>query len=214
MACSELRNLTALAVLSLLLGCAPKYEYFDDTVRRTWQSCLVCHSTVEMQRGPRLEHLPPWYLESQMRKYLDGTRGTNPDNRSEYLMGTAVKNVDHILDVGALSRYISQQPKIPPLQSIKGDVTNGRAIYKSRCASCHREGDGSKMLKSPPLIGLDDWYLYDQLRKFRDADRGYHDDDKQGIAMGVAVQGMSDDQFRDIVAYILTDLNPDPHADE
>jgi cytochrome c553 len=200
--------------LLLLIGCAPKYEYFDDTVRRTWQSCLVCHSTVEMQRGPRLEHLPPWYIERQLHKYLRGQRGSNPENRSEFLMGTAVKNVDRILDVGALSRYISQQPQVAPLASIKGDVTNGRAIYKARCAACHNKGEGSRLLKAPPLIGVDDWYLYDQLRKFRDGKRGYHDEDVEGIAMGVGLQGMSDAQFRDIVAFILADLNPDPHTDE
>jgi cytochrome c553 len=217
-ACSDLRKLcprsSIIIGLLMILGCAPKYEYFDDTVRRTWQSCLVCHSTVEMQRGPRLEHLPPWYLERQIHKFLDGHRGADSANRSEFLMGTAVKNVDRILDVAALTRYIAQQPKMPPLQSIDGDVTHGRAMYKARCASCHRDGDGSRMLKSPPLIGLDDWYLYDQLRKFRDRKRGYHDDDKEGITMGVAVQGMTDDQFRDIVAFILAELNPDPNSDE
>jgi cytochrome c553 len=61
---------------------------------------------------------------------------------------------------------------------------------------------------------VDDWYLYDQLRKFRDGKRGYHDEDVEGIAMGVGLQGMSDAQFRDIVAFILADLNPDPHTDE
>ena len=87
----------------------------------------------------------------------------------------------------------------------------GKAADVGSSASCLQSaGDG----KSPPVAGLDDWYLYDQLRKFRDRKRGYHEDDKEGIAMGVAVQGMSDEQFRDIAVFILAELNPDPMSDE
>src|ERR1041384_6737959 len=37
-------------------------------------SCLLCHSTKEMQRGPIVAGLPAWYSELQLRKFAEGVR--------------------------------------------------------------------------------------------------------------------------------------------
>lgn len=46
--------------------------------------CVACHGhsgegTPALQ-APRLNHLPGWYLESQLRAFLDGSRGAHPDD--------------------------------------------------------------------------------------------------------------------------------------
>ena len=75
-----------------MLGCARKpaltEEEFAKAESLFADSCLICHSSQEMQRGPIIDGLPAWYGKAQLEKFRDGIRGQNPENRSELLMGS------------------------------------------------------------------------------------------------------------------------------
>lgn len=178
------------------------------TGAEVYASCLLCHSTREMQRGPILDGLPAWYTEPQLKKFADGVRGRNPENRSEVLMG-AGEAVLH--DAGERARVAQHIASLPPqrhLLTVRGDTARGRTLYQAVCAVCHgatgREGRAD--LKSPPLTPLEDWYQLDQLRKYQSGLRGTNAADVEGQLMRAAVLTMSEQDFRDVTRHIAEEL--------
>jgi len=71
-----------------------------------WESCTICHSTKEVQRGPLLEGREAWYVASQLHKFKDGWRGTNTANRSEVLMASALDKIPDEAAIRNVAAYI------------------------------------------------------------------------------------------------------------
>ncbi len=190
---------------SLMLGCSQSLVLSPEEITEAkvvYESCLVCHSTREMQRGPIIDGLPAWYTNLQLRKFLEGVRGQNPENISELLMGSARDRIADERTIWLLSRYIESLPPQPYQPIVRGDAENGAVLYQS-CLACHGEkGEGNEILKSPPLNIQEDWYLLDQLRKFASRKRGYHPSDIEGIQMSNTLVNLDDQDFKDLIAYI------------
>lgn len=166
-----------------------------------YESCLLCHSTREMQRGPILDGLPAWYVEDQLRKFQQGLRGHNPTNRAEILMGSTIGQLQSMQDIRAVARHIQSLPVPDHLLTVRGDATRGQQLYLG-CVPCHGEtGQGNHSRNGPPLAGLEDWYQLDQLRKYKEGLRGYDPADTNGVVMAAAVSGWSDQDLRDVVHY-------------
>jgi cytochrome c553 len=55
---------------------------------------------------------------------------------------------------------------------------------------------------------LEGWYFLDQMKKFRSGDRGNNLADLGGKSMSAAVNGMSNQQFKDVVAYVVETFGP------
>ena len=72
-----------------------------------------------------------------------------------------------------------------------GDTGRAKAIFSSSCAVCHG-GDGKgKMIghnRFPGIAGLPQWYLEDQLIKFKYDGRGADYRDKEGLMMHAMVR--------------------------
>lgn len=63
------------------------------------------------------------------------------------------------------------------------DLVAGSEIYDT-CVPCHGEnGAGDVVLHAPPIAGLPEWYLVEQLTKFKADMRGAHPDDIEGHRM-------------------------------
>ncbi|HAV62977.1 MAG TPA: hypothetical protein DCY13_11505 [Verrucomicrobiales bacterium] len=169
-------------------------------------SCLICHGTREMQRGPVLDGLPAWYLELQLRKFLAGVRGCNPENRSEHLMGSGISLLRTEADFEVAVKLFSEKPPQDHLKTIRGDVGRGRQLF-TYCATCHGfDGRGREEVKAPPLTVQEDWYLYDQLVRFKAGLRGGTAADPEGFLMHQAVLGLNTQDFRDVVSYVNDEL--------
>lgn len=216
------RSCWALVVAAAAVSCSPEHEAETPspvsppppptanaaglTGHDLFQPCLLCHSTREMQRGPILDGLPAWYVENQMRKFRDGIRGSEPENRSAVLMAGAVSPGLSDTDTVLLARHISQLPVRDHLTTVRGDTERGRALYVI-CAACHGDrAQGNEELKGPPLDVQEDWYLLDQLRKFKAGLRGRHPGDVEGQTMAAVMATLEDAQLRDIVAYITAEF--------
>ena len=208
---SKAQNLQRLALcipasVFLMLGCARESvlteEEFAKAESLFADSCLICHSAQEMQRGPIIDGLPAWYGKAQLEKFRDGIRGQNPENRSELLMGSARDRFSDDETIRLLSAYIAQLPPKPHMKVVRGNAERGQLIYGT-CLLCHgAHGQGNERLRSPPLNILEDWYLLDQLRKFASGKRGYNPEDPYGIQMAYSLKGFSDQDLKDVVAYI------------
>lgn len=193
--------------LTFFSACSPKESLSPEeriSAQAAFESCLICHSTQEMQRGPIIDGLPSWYAKQQLEKFQSGIRGQVPGNRSEHLMGSARDRFAHSETINLLARYIESLPPQIHREVVRGDSDKGRTAYVS-CIACHgANGEGNALLNSPPLNIQEDWYLLDQLRKFAKGDRGYHSEDLTGQQMAATVKGLEDQTLKNLIVYIQT----------
>lgn len=86
-----------------------------------------------------------------------------------------------------------------------GDPVKGKALYAT-CVTCHGQyGEGLQATNSPRLAGLHDWYLLNQLKKFRSGLRGANPEDTFGAQMVPIAKALQNEQaLLDVVAYIGT----------
>lgn len=177
------------------------------------ESCLLCHGNRELQRGPVLNGLAEWYVDGQLRKFKDGVRGGNPDNRSEHLMAAAV-SLYSTNQIPALARHIAGLEPAEYVHTVRGNPVAGARVYAERCAACHgAAGEGRRDLQSPPLLIQEDWYLLDQLVRFRMGLRGSHPRDLSGDLMRQATTNLNTGELRDVVNYIANELQQ-PRGDD
>ncbi|MFY0685992.1 MAG: c-type cytochrome [Cyclobacteriaceae bacterium] len=89
--------------------------------------------------------------------------------------------------------------------STDGNAANGKNLYMT-CVACHGEnGQGNKMLNAPTIANQEPWYLERQINNFRNGLRGYKPEDTNGAQMTAMAKTLgSDDQVKDVVAYIAT----------
>ncbi len=206
---------TILGICLFFGGCLPSAREGSslETVRRSTESivteCAICHSTKEAQRGPILHGMDAWYLLSQIQKFHDGSRGQNTDNRSEYLMGIAVKKIRNKREMNVAAKWFAKQKPMPAIRTVAGDVKRGAALYVSRCAVCHGDkAEGKLDTASPSLTKLEGWYFIDQMRKFRNGQRGQNAFDPAGQVMATAVSDLTPQQISDVVAYVVDAFGP------
>ena len=167
-----------------------------------YDTCLRCHSSREMQRGPSLAGLDREYIYRQLGNFKKGIRGKNPINRSEALMGSVPLDYEDDL-LEELADYISSLPSRPKFLSIEGDGDHGESLYLDRCASCH---DGTRAVNkdfgAPDLKKMEGWYIMLQLQHYKAGRRGYHPDDDSGKLMSAVLKDLSSTDFKDIVHYL------------
>jgi cytochrome c oxidase subunit 2 len=170
--------------------------------------CTVCHGAQLMGnstiRAPRLSQMESWYVERQLKSFKNGWRGAHESDAigMEMQPMAAALSETQIADVVT---FVSATRSALPPATVAGNAARGRTHYAT-CAACHgQKGEGVQALGGPALVGTNDWYLVEQLRKFRDGSRGSHPQDTFGSQMRAAVQILTDDQaVEDVVAYITT----------
>tara|TARA_Y100001968_G_scaffold229990_1_gene212830 strand:- start:893 stop:1513 length:621 start_codon:yes stop_codon:yes gene_type:complete len=86
-----------------------------------------------------------------------------------------------------------------------GSKEAGEVLFAA-CVPCHAaDGSGKAHLGAPRIAGLQDWYVKEQLHKFRDGRRGAHPDDAPGLRMRPMARALSGPQDVDAVAaYVAT----------
>ena len=76
------------------------------------------------------------------------------------------------------------------------DATKG--AYEQVCVACHgKSGEGNEELKSPSIAGLPGWYIEEQFRKFREGQRGAHQDDTTGQQMRAIAMSLTEEQIKE-----------------
>ncbi len=171
--------------------------------------CAACHGANgegnRDLRGPKLAGQEAWYLRRQLENFKSGARGAHEEDTYGQQMA-AISAV--LVDAAAIDNviaYIQTLPDNPPAKTISGDIEAGEKIYTT-CGACHGvNGEGIFATNAPRQAGMSDWYLADQLKKFRAGIRGAHAGDEYGhqmVMMSKILQ--SDDRINDVVAYMNT----------
>lgn len=171
--------------------------------------CVTCHG-VDGQgnrtvMAPRLAGMEPWYLERQLAYFAQGYRGYHPDDLNGKEMRPMAANLSEA-DVKLVLKWIATWPtESAPAKTVTGDVAKGKTLYLM-CAACHGEkAEGQEMTGAPALAGQSDWYLVEQLRKYKAGERGTHLADHFGRQMKPMADVLVDEQaMRDVVTYIQT----------
>ena len=189
-----------------------------------FQLCSACHGPQghgnRELMAPAIAGLPEWYVVNQLKKFRNGGRGAHPADISGLRMRPMARTLIKDGDLFAVAHYVAElKPKQPKDELEGGDPTRGKGTYDLLCSTCHGlKSEGKKELKAPTQVYLEDWYMLEQLKKFKRGLRGANPKDIEGMTMRpillVALekakadakgQGISitDEQaMKDVVAYI------------
>lgn len=169
--------------------------------------CTACHGAEgegnKTLSAPKLAGQEWTYLERQLYNYKNGVRGTaEGDTLGAQMAGMAatLPTDQAVRDVVA---YIGTLPDNRPQSTVTGDAGNGKRLYTT-CQYCHGpQGQGYWTMNAPRLSGMSDWYMVDQIEKFRDGMRGSHPRDLYGRQMAMMADLFQDEQaLNDLIAYL------------
>lgn len=170
--------------------------------------CATCHGLKGEGRqdlkAPSIAGLPDWYVRGQLENFRNDRRGTHPQDLEGQLM-RAVSKVLTADQAKAMAVHIASLPRHTPVATIRADTTEGRILYAERCMECHRyNAEGELFFGSPPLIGLQDWYLASQIKKYQIGVRGVHPQDVNGQKMVFSSSFVeSEEVLHSLVAYLI-----------
>jgi len=184
-----------------------------------WRNeCASCHGQqgegVDELRSPALAGLPDYYVMDQIRKFRHGLRNPGDDRTIIYEMHREAVELDDDL-FRRLAELIAALPVRRPELTVIGNPRDGKQPYQELCAGCHgEEAEGNSARNAPPLYGFQDWYLVEQIRRFKLGQRmpdAYQADSRDMHAMAIRFDRMQD--MRDIATYINLQLEGQPDAE-
>ncbi len=209
----KLRPIATAVLIATALGLAALPAAAEEYARGAalFELCATCHGPdgggIKMFLAPSIAGLEKWYVLAQLRKFRSGARGTNFDDISGMRMRPMSLTLRSEEDVEAVAGYVASLPPIkPPAEVTGGDPEKGKSAYAATCATCHgAKGEGLQVLNGPALNHASDWYLLDQLMKFKLGIRGGDPRDPIAIMMRPMALALADEQaVKDVVAYIQT----------
>jgi cytochrome c553 len=160
--------------------------------------CATCHGAkgegkAEI-KSPSIASLPAWYVQRQLENFQHDRRGAHPQDAEGQMM-RAISKVLNAEQTLGLAVLVEKLPRVLPTPTIKAEVGPGRERYAERCMECHRyNGEGELVFGAAPLVGLQDWYLAGQLRKFKSGVRGAVLGDANGQKMVHAAVSFIEDE--------------------
>jgi cytochrome c oxidase subunit 2 len=197
---------TAVAAGVLLVGSATAQPSLT-AGGRIYEICAGCHGFLAegnaLVSAPALAGLDAAYLTRQMRNFLGGMRGDQAADANGQRMAKMAETVRSDRDLDDVVAYIKSLPGGSVALTDNGDAERGRQAYAA-CGACHgADGRGNLALSAPALIGLDAWYITEQLRLFAEGLRGTNAGDIYGQQMrALAVSFADADARQDLARYI------------
>jgi cytochrome c553 len=91
-------------------------------------------------------------------------------------------------------------------------ATRGREVFET-CVPCHNaDGSGNPAIGAPNIAGMKEWYVEEQLEKFRAGARGMQFSDVEGMRMRpMALSLASEDDVKAVAHYVET-MSPVRHT--
>jgi cytochrome c553 len=171
--------------------------------------CATCHGAkgegkAEL-KSPSIASLPAWYVSRQLENFQHDRRGSHPQDVEGQMMRAIAKvlTAEQTRDV---AQWVEKLPRVRPAPTIRVATTLGKELYSERCMECHRfNGEGELVFGAAPVVGLQDWYLAAQLRKFKNGQRGAAKDDANGQKMVQAAMNFVEDEaaVQSLAAYLM-----------
>lgn len=175
-----------------------------------FELCVQCHGSAgqgdPVALAPAIAGLQEWYVKAQLQNFKAGRRGMHPEDVGGLRMYPMSLSLESEEEIAGLAAYVASLPPANPQPLVAGgDAEKGAAAYVV-CTACHGpDGAGNEALGAPKLTGSSDWYLVEQLGKFKSGIRGGAGASPNAITMRGMSMTLADDQaMKDVVAYIMT----------
>ena len=206
------------------LSASPVYaedEYDHKLGAQLYQLCSACHGPEGYGKrelmAPSIAGLPEWYIVNQLKKFRNGGRGAHPADISGLRMRPMARTLRKDSDLLTVAHHVSKfKPRQPKDEITDGDPVRGKTLYLT-CTACHGEkSEGKKELKAPTQVYLEDWYMLEQLKKFKHGLRGANPKDVEGMTMRPIVMATLPDEqaMKDVIAYIRQTAREATKADQ
>ena len=201
-----------LAVVILLVATQACELYPEPGIEKgeeLFDTCSPCHGSLgegdpEIE-APAIAGLPQWYIEDQLNSFQAGWRGRHAADLPALRMRPMAETLNKDGDVSSVAGFVASLTPVQPPSTLDGNAGRGAERYALVCASCHGDyGLGREELRAPPLVNIDDWYLFAELENYRAGARGAHVDDVFGIGMRSNTIALDDEAMKDVVAYVQT----------
>ncbi|EAR07355.1 c-type cytochrome [Reinekea blandensis] len=172
-----------------------------------YTACLACHGANgegnPALKAPALASLNADYIVRQLNNFADGHRGTAEGDATGAQM-TAFATMLNEADRQAIAQGLALLPSQRRPATIDGDAAKGEKLFNANCGDCHGAfAEGNEAFSAPRLVGQHDQYLFDQVMKFKNGQRGYAADDRLGRQMAFMSSEIADETaLRHVVAYI------------
>jgi len=173
-----------------------------------FDTCAPCHGAAgegkpELE-APPIAGAPAWYLTAQLSKFQEGMRGYHYQDIAGLRMRPMSRALTSPEDIESVVAYIGTLEAANPEPAGLGDAGAGAQEYVT-CTACHGPaGDGIQELNAPSLLHLPEWYIATSVQKFRDGLRGASPGDAAGATMRPIAMGLSDEQIRNVAAFVQT----------
>lgn len=170
--------------------------------------CVQCHAAKGegnvLTKSPAIAGMPDWYVLAQMTNFQTDKRGAHPQDVEGQLM-RAMSKILNADQTRAVADYISKLPRNPLQPTMVADIAEGKRLYAERCMECHRyNGEGDMAYPSPPVLGLQDWYLVSRLKKYQAGIQGAAKEDVNGQKMVFSSSFIEDEKtLYSLVAYLM-----------
>ena len=213
---SRIATIVALAAAALLAACNEPSSR-QERGENLYGYCRQCHgadaSGTMAFRAPGLAGQHPWYIQAELDKFRVGARGDHPDDVDGLRMRPMSRTLANAEELSLVSEYIAELPTRPHPTTLDGDPERGRPLF-TPCVQCHGErAAGNQQFNAPRLTVQGDWYLFAQLRKFKDGIRGADPIDTTGSQMrAMATTLVTEQAMKDVIAYISTLSSDDSGA--
>lgn len=193
----------------------------EHRVRHFWMNeCATCHAGngqgIDEIKAPAIAGLPDYYVMQQVRKYRDGLRGLGdePGDENVAFMHREAADLDDDLFRELAKLIAGLQPR-QTVHSVIGDIERGEQVYAKHCAECHggdAQGDAAK--EAPPLHGFQDWYLVQQIERFRKGKRKADPWNVESVKMHLMARSLwRKRDVNGVAAFISTRLEGEPDAE-
>lgn len=174
-----------------------------------YETCTPCHGADAggdpAIEAPAIAGLPQWYIEAQLQSFQQGWRGKHADDLPALRMRPMAVSLNREGDIESVAQYVASLEPTYPASTLHGNAGAGAAQYEQVCLACHGpEGRGDEILRAPPIVQLQDWYLVQELENFRSGARGADPADTLGLTMRANTVAMSDQAMADVIAYVQT----------
>lgn len=184
-------------------SCSSTIEDSNDNFKQTISRCNSCHSSSATigKSAPLLGGLDNKYLIEQMKNFRFNKRGVYSLSDATQEMSRQVKALknDEIIRIAG---YYEDQPIINSIETVVGNINNGKMLYTDNCEGCHSSSFGRFFTKSPKISHLNGPYILDQLTLFRANQRHFYTENKHRIKMIAVSKLFNKEELSDIAAYI------------
>ncbi len=195
-------------IFSLLIGVTARAEDLPLGQTLFQNLCVQCHAAKGegnvLIKSPAIAGMPDWYVLAQMKNFQTDKRGAHPQDPEGQLMRAMAKmlTADQTL---AVAEYVSKLPRNALQPTMVADIDEGKRLYAERCMECHRyNGEGDMAYPSPPVVGLQDWYLVSRLKKYQSGIQGAEKNDANGQKMVFSSIFIEDEKtLYSLVAYLM-----------